>query len=265
MKTSFLAHPLIFCTLAFPLLVPGAASEAGTTEAEIAACVQRNAPQSDSIRAVRISSKDRTGEERETLIKIYSRPQEDGLRRVSVEFIEPEDLKGASFLMLEREGPNEMYFRTAKDAKAKRVSGAARSLGLFGSDITYEDFEHLMAFRRPEESKRLPDETHRDREVYVVETRSADSSYDRIVTSIDKERCVALRAELYEKGKGLRKELSVNPNRVLKRGAVWVPQVAVMTDLRDGTSTMFLIDSTEQDVAMDDSLFSVEPAVGARP
>lgn len=259
METSFPVPRLLASAFVLAWLLPTPPSQGAQTEAQIAECVARNSPRSDSVRALRVSSKNRAGEIREIMVKLFTQTRENGFRRVAVKFTEPADLAGASFLMVEREGPNEMYFRSAADAKAKRISGDARALQLLGADITYEDLEHLLAFRRPEQSTRLPDETLRKRPVYVIETRTPGTSYDRVVTSIDQERCVALRAEFYEKGKGLRKELTVNPDRVLKRGGVWVPQVALMTDLRDGTSTMLLVDSTQQDVAMDDSIFAIEP------
>ena len=63
--------------------------------------------------------------------------------------------------------------------------------------------------------------------------------------------------------RGLRKQLTINPARVIKKGGVWLPQAAVMSDLRDSSSTVLLVDSTDQDVLLDDALFEVRPAVGA--
>lgn len=258
MKLPILAAFLVF------LVAPALAQET-PVPAQLDDCMLRNLPEPDSIRAVRISSKDRLGAERESLLKVYGRRSPQGLRQVLVEFLEPSELKGTTFLMLERADQTEMYFRTSSTEKAKRISGASRSLTLFGSDFSYEDFEHLLAFRRAETVKRLDDDVYRDRPVYVIESRLAESSYERIVTSIDKERCVALKSELYEKGRGLRKELSVNPARVVKKGGVWLPQVALMSDLRDGSSTMLLVDSTDQDVALDEALFTIGSDVAAQP
>jgi len=254
----------VFLLVAPLLLAPSAVlAEEGPTPVEVSACMARNLPQPDSVRGVRISARDRAGVERETLVKIYGRTTPEGLRQVLVEFLEPKDISGSTVLMLEGKASSETYFRADNDSKPKRITGAARALSLFGSDFTYEDFEFLLSFKRPGETQRLEDDTYMGRPVYVVESRSADSSYERIVTSIDKERCVAVKAEIYEKGRGLRKELTINPSRVIKKGGVWLPQAAVMSDLRDLSSTVMLVDSTDQDVLLDDKLFEVRPAVSA--
>lgn len=227
--------------------------------------MQRNVAEPSSVRAVRISSRDRAGTDRVTLIRIFGRRTEEGHRQLLVRFVEPEDVAGSAFLMLERDGPNEMYFRSSEIPKAKRIAGAGRALALLGTDFSYEDFEHLMAFRRPEESKRLEDEVIRERPVYVVEARPTEgSAYERIVTYVDKETCVALRMELYEAGRGLRKRLMVNPNAVRKLGDIWVPQLALMEDELNFTSTVFMVDSSQQDTSLTAADFTPE-ALGQSP
>ena len=72
---------------------------------------------------------------------------------------------------------------------------------------------------------------------------------------------MALRTELYEQGKGLRKTLMVNPTHLRKKGNVWIPQLAIMEDLLNYTSTVFLVDSTEQG-PLPDELFRGTAPVG---
>jgi hypothetical protein len=237
----------------------GAAPPSGEDSERLAACIARNVPEPSSVRAVRISSRDRAGTDRVTLIRIFGRRDENGYRQLLVRFMEPEDVKGSAFLMLERPGENEMYFRSTEIPKAKRIKGAGRALALLGTDFSYEDFEHLMAFRRAEEPLRLDDELVRDRPVYVIESRPQQgSAYVRIVTYIDKETCVALRMELYEAGRGLRKRLMVNPSAVRKLGDIWVPQLALMEDELNFTSTVFMVDSSQQDDSLTAADFTPE-------
>ena len=258
MRTSCLA-------LAALLSWPGPAwAEAAGLTPEVAACIERNIVEPDSIRAVRISSRDRAGFDRDTVIKLHGRRNAAGQREVLVSFVEPEEVKGSSFLMLERPTGTEMYFKPSPDEPAKKVSGAGRLLNMLGTDFTYEDFEHLLAFDKPRETKRLDDDVLRGRPVYVVESLPREgqgSAYNRVVTFIDQERCVALRTELYERGKGLRKTLMVNPTHLTKKGDVWIPQLALMEDLLNFTSTVFLVDSTEQ-TPLSDELFQVIGPVG---
>jgi hypothetical protein len=163
--------------------------------------------------------------------------------------------------MLEREGENEIYFKSTEFPEVKRIRATGRSAGIFGTDFSFEEFEEFRGFRQPGEWKRLEDAVIGNRPVYVVEAHPSDdanSAYERIVSFIDQERCVALRIEFYEVGDRLRKELIVNPNQVFERNSVWVAHMAVMRDIRQFTTTQFLVDTTEHGEAAPDSMFTVE-------
>jgi hypothetical protein len=258
MEVGFLAMkpaPVLLATL---LLSPAVGSaEQADTSAEITACVERNLPEPDCIRAVRITARDRLGAEQVTVVKMFGRRTEKGARQLLVRFLQPEDVRGTAFLILERDGENEMYFQSPEFEAPKRISGTARASTLFGTDYSYEDFEHLQGFHRPGSSRRLDDDSIGNRSVYVVESRSDDSAYERILTFVDKETCVALRMEMYEPGGRLRKELDVNPDFVRRKGPIWIANMALMHDLRDATTTQLLVDSTEQDVDLPEGMFSL--------
>jgi hypothetical protein len=246
------------CTLAWLMLF--AATAVAQDEPELTACMMRNIPEPDSIRAVRISAKDRAGNERETVVRVYSRRGEDGLRQVRVEFREPEEMRGSSVLLFERSGENEVYLRTSDSEPPRRVKHTDRSLPFLGTDFSYEDFEHLLAFRRPEKIERLADARVDARPVYVLESRPAAGSgsmYEKIVTQVDQKTCVPLRIDLYEHGKGLRKRLVVDPMLLRKKGQTWLPQIALMEDMIRLTSTVLMIDSTEQDQPVGEDLFAL--------
>ena len=234
--------------------------ETGSAEEEVARCLEDNMPEPDSIRALRVVARDRTGAERVTVVKLYGARSDEGYRQLLLRFIEPADVAGAAFLMLERPEQNETYFKPGPDQPPKRITGAGSSMALFGSDFSYEDFEYLHGFTRPGETKRLEDAAIDDRAVYVLETRpsaEAQSAYQTIVAFVDKETCIPLRMEMFEVGGRLRKVLSVNPSQVMKRGPVWIAHRALMRDIRDYTTTQLLVDSTEQD-SLPDETFSVE-------
>ena len=83
----------------------------------------------------------------------------------------------------------------------------------------------------PGQVRQLPEATIDGRPVYVVETHPAPSSkseYERLVTSIDKERCTVLRREGYddqfEGGKRARKIYAVAPDGVARRRQVLHPR-----------------------------------------
>jgi hypothetical protein len=247
---------LLFLTPAFPPGASAAAEQAGTDD--VTACVQRNLPQPDSIRAIRFTSRDRVGAKTITVVKMFGHRGDDGRRQLFVRFLEPEDIHGTALLFLEREGGNEVYFASTELDEPRKITGNGLSANLFGTDISYEDFERLEAMHPEERSRRLPDEAIRDRPVYVIETQPENSAYERIVSYIDQESCLPLLMKFYEGGGQLRKELTTNPRANLKHGSVWVPHMALMRDVRDLTTTQLMVDSHEQDVLLPAGIFSVE-------
>jgi hypothetical protein len=242
-----LAAPLLLAALVTPALA--AEPEEAQAAAEVVACAKRNLEEPDSVRAVRLTSRDRVGTETVIVVKLYGRRVEGGLRQLFVEFIEPEDMRGSSLLVLEREGENEVYFTSSELEKPKRITGTGKFAPLLGPVITFEDLEYIFGFDQPGESKLRDDGELLERPVHVLEIRpngGEDSAYDRVVAYVDRETCVALRIEFYQAGR-LRKEFSVNPKWIHRHGSVWIANMSMMRDVRDRTTTQVLVDSTDQE------------------
>jgi hypothetical protein len=233
------------------LLVGPLVASAGDdpTSQEIAACTERNLSEPDTIRAVRIVARDRSGSKKVTVAKFFGRRTEDGRRQQRLEFLEPVELRGTQILLLEGEDENEIYLKSSEINEVKRIHGLGRAASLFESDFTYEDFEHLQGFKSPGQSQRLEDTVIGDRSVYVIEKRpdkKANSSYESIISFVDKQTCIPLRIDFYEPGDRLRKELIVDSSEISKRGSVWIAHAALLRDVRDHTTTTILVASSEQ-------------------
>ena len=87
------------------------------------------------------------------------------------------------------------------------------------------------------------------RRVSLVEThpKAADNSaYETVVTMFDLQTCTPLRLELYESGHSLRKVISADPLRFQDDG-VSLPNMVVSRDMRDFTTTLLMLDFSEQD------------------
>jgi hypothetical protein len=69
---------------------------------------------------------------------------------------------------------------------------------------------------------------------------------------------VALRIDFFAADGRMRRDLVVNPDYLAKRGDFWIAQMATIRDLKDFSTMQVLVDSTEQDVALKDELFTVE-------
>ena len=244
------------------LLLPPA--ETGAEEPresrDIAACAERNIPEPDNIRALRVVARDRLGAKRVTVVKFYGRWSKAGRRQQLVEFIEPADLRGSKLLILEGANESEIYFKSSAVGRAKRISGVGKASAMFESDFSYEDYEYLQGFSSAGKSERMEDALIGTRPVYVIETRPAqtsNSAYELIVGFVDKKTCIPLRIEFYEAGRRLRKELTVDPAEVVKHGDVWIPHFVLLRDIRDYTTTLLLVDRSEQKVLPPD-MFTVE-------
>jgi hypothetical protein len=97
------------------------------------------------------------------------------------------------------------------------------------------------------------------RPVYVVNSYPDDNSgYEKITTFIDKETCVALKTDLYERGHQLRKTMRVDPATIKKEGSIHVPQTLLMRDLRDETETQLIIQKIITNLPLEDALFDPE-------
>jgi hypothetical protein len=246
--------------LAFGWLVL-AAPALGEPLSSAAACFAQQ-PEPDSVRAVRMTARDRGGEKTVVVLRLYGKRSAEGLGRLFLRFEQPEEVKGTALLVLEQaQGDSEIWLASPELPKPRRISGPARADGMFRTDFSSEDLQRLQQGWRPGagDTQQLPDARVADRAVYVLETRPTDSAYERIVFSLDQESCLPLLVRFYEPGKARpRKELTTDPRSNLKHGERWVAHSALMRDLENLTTTHLMVDSHAQDPLLRDDQFSVE-------
>ena len=258
--------------LASRILVPADANGADTGGVEhIKECSRENIPEPGAVRAIRFVSRDRLGSKRVTRLRLEGKRAADGSRRMLAVVVEPVEMEGAMLLLIERDGNNEIYFKSPDLPEPKLISMSDQSLSMFGTDFSYEDIQNLQRFNRPGVSKRLPDSQVSGRPVWVVETlpeAGSGSAYSSIVTSIDKQTCIALKIEMFGDNHRVRKVLNVDPNQIVKRGPTWIAHHAILKDMRDYTETQMLVDSADVHVQFPEDHFqvgSLRPASAPAP
>ena len=215
---------------------------------QIALCARDNRPSENVLQTVELTSTDRVGNELVRRATFYSGNAPDRVRALYVQLIYPSDLSGSRLLLAERDGLTQMFVALAGTLDLKRLNAARGSSRLFGTDFSSEDFARLYGMNRPGRSQRLQDGQREGRPTYVIETRpdkTEDSSYALVVSHVDKDTCVVLRAELYERPEQLRKVLTAPPGRVKKVGSVWIVHELLMRDLLDQTQTRFVVERVE--------------------
>ncbi len=264
-------RPASCLLLSFALAALASGAELESAE-QIHRCVLDNAPDVSNVQTVELTAEDRAGGKRVVRVNIYSRIDEQGFRRVLARFTRPEDLEGAAFLLIQRESGNELIVRSPDLGSVRHIAGRELRASFGGTDFSYEDITRLQSLQRPAALKRLPDGTEAGRPAYVLESRPGDpegSAYERIVAFVDKQTCMVTRTELYEAGDKLRKIMTAPPERFRMLGSVWVTNEVRMSDVRDGTETLLVVESFDVDAEIPAATFSVEslasPAGGEAP
>ena len=220
---------------------------------EVVDCARERAPGLDGVRAVRVVEWDRVGSRHVASVRLHTRRSGD-TREVLVRFTEPVDLRGNAVLLVESPEGRELYFWSQELGGSKKVRGTEKSLGLFGRAFSYEDLELMLASYRPGDYGRVEETVFGNRRVSLIETQPSDaenSAYETVVTMFDLQTCTPLRLELYESGHSLRKVISADPMRVKEEG-ISLPNMVVSRDLRDFTTTLLMLDFSEQDPFPDD-------------
>ena len=224
---------------------PASAVEEDPTLAQVTACAQLVVPEAPRVWSIAFTTRTRDGTEQDVRANIFTRHDDLERRVVVLRVTRPADLEDATLLLLEREGPNEIFFSSPELDQPVRITGDGAQLSLFGTDFSYEDIERIYGLNRPVENHRLGDTVVGDQPVYVVESKPAgepgESAYEAVVAFIAKDTCVPLRTEFYETDRRLRKVLTIDPRELRRDGAVWIAHSLLMSDLLDESQTRLII------------------------
>ena len=246
--------PLVVTAVA----VAAAAAELQTAE-QIGACHRGSFPDDSSVQTISMNAKDRIGAVTTSKATIHWKKFDDGLSRVMMRFFNPPDLRGAGLLMVEKKARNDMFIYLPELGRVKRITSRMTSASMFGTDFSYEEFERMQGIAESAPTTRAEDGAVDGRPAYVLEVRptsESDSAYERIVTFIDKETCVQLRSEFYERGDRARKVLAANTSTLSREGDVWLAREYLMRDLRDETETTMIVEEVEMGKPVPRKLFS---------
>ena len=242
------------------LLAPalGFAQASAGALADAQACARKNLPSRTLELRATFTKVDRVGGERVSRARVIGKKLADGLQRAVLRFDRPADVRGTAMLMIENaSGPSDFYVFSPDERRTRRISGKSAG-GLFGTDFSYDDFENWRGFSKRSQTQLLPDAVEAGRPVYVIAGTPAnedESSYERIVTYVDRETCVVLRIDSYEPGAKLRKILRADPASVEKTGDVAIAKAVELEDVLDSTRTRVAIDTIRLDADLPDRLF----------
>lgn len=221
-------------------------------------CAERNVPARTLRLSVELEAFDRAGGRSESRAKLLGKVLDDGLRRMLFRFDRPLDMRGSALLIIEKpSGPNDLFMYSPEIRKVRRVTGNSGG-SMFGTDFSYEDLEHWHGIERRGESRLLREDRIDEHPVYVIERRpdpAAGSVYERVLTFVDRESCVVLRVESYQRGEQPRKVLTVQPDSIVHSNGIAMCTRLRMEDVREGTYTLVRVGKVEVDVSIPDRRF----------
>lgn len=228
--------------------------------AAVDACMERNLPGGASVQTVALTTVDRTGSSRRIEARHFWKRMDDGRSRNLLEVESPPEVRGSAYLLIERDGGEEVFSYLPELKKVRRLQSRMMSGSLFGTDFSYEDFRHLQSVSSDAGRTRLPDAELEGRPSFVLEVRpdaASGSEYDRVVAHVDQETCVPLKLEFHARGGGLRKVLTADPASLAREGKGWLARSVSIRDLANETETRLEILEIEVDGDVPDRLFTV--------
>ena len=179
--------------------------------------------------------------ERELVWRIVN----DGTERTSLfKFTEPASLRGEGTLIIEGEGrPNAIWHYAPATRNVRRISGEHRQNRFMGTEFVFEDFEGLKLGRYAFTLVRR--EACRDAsQCFVIEgtprdpEENAGSGYGRKLFWIDEKTFAIVRIELHDRAGVPVKTFESSDFRQV--AGYWRPRRQVMTNLRNGRSTVLV-------------------------
>lgn len=224
-------------------------------------CLARTLPERAMTQKIRFKTYDRGDLLGESAADLYWKRFEDGGSRALVRLTGPPRKIGLALLAEEKADNTlrqDVTVYLPELRVVRRISGAALSGSMFGTNFSYDDFVQLQGMLHKRSVSRLADVTLNERPAYVLETvpQHPDSRYTRIITLIDQAWCVAVRLRFYGADDAMLKELVVDPQSVQEIAGRWIPHALVLTEHDKSGRTELFVDQIAINPELKPNLFT---------
>ncbi|MGH8598374.1 MAG: outer membrane lipoprotein-sorting protein, partial [Gammaproteobacteria bacterium] len=151
-----------------------------------------------------------------------------------------------------------IYVYSPELRRERRITTGALAGSMLGTDFSYEDFAHLQHPAAGAHIERLADADIAGHPAYVFVSLPADKSseYSRIVTYLDRQLCLPVKAQFYARNGTLHKEVVMVRTAVRRVNEQWVPLQTVMLDHRRDSRSVLVVSDVDINPELPDWLFS---------
>lgn len=184
---------------------------------------------------------------------ITSRTWSVGYKKSFTEYLSPPREQGTKMLKLE----NQLWIYSPSTDRIIQISGHMLRQSVMGSDMSYEDMmdDRKITEVYTAEVKGTEDIDGRKTWVLELTAKVPDAAYHSRRMSIDSERFVPLKEELFAKSGQLLKMISFSEVKMIE--GRWFPTKMVYKDvLKQGNGTEFVITSAKFNQTIPDYIFS---------
>lgn len=228
---------------------------------EVRDCLVRTLPERGLRQKIRFDTYAQDELLSQSAADLYWRRFDDGGSRLLIRLTAPPHNVGLALLAEEKADNSlrqDVTVYLPELRVVRRLSGAALSGSMFGTNFAYDDFVQLQGMLHQRSVTRLADETVNERPAYAIEMvpQHPESRYSRIVTLIDQGWCIAVRSRFYGREHGMLKELIIDPHSVREEAGRFIPHALVFIEADKSARTELVVEQIEIDPELNPKLFT---------
>ncbi len=182
---------------------------------------------------------------------MFSQKEEEDKTSTLVRVLSPKSYKGITLLNIKN--GEKMYRYLPAYGKPQRITGSLKQEKFMDTDLSYEDMS--MDYENKDNQKKLLEETENEYRIEIIPT-GEDTSYKKIILSVDKEKFYAKKVEFYDTNETLTKTLEIMNIKMDEQGKI-TPMEIIFTDIETNHRTKILIKEMEYNIELATDFFSL--------
>ncbi len=243
---------IIIVCLLFSVMAAYAGTETTLTVDEIMDKMDETSPDFSTQKTTSemiLTDKDGNEEIREMVM--FSQKVENDQKNTLVRFLSPRSVKGVTLLNI-NDG-EKIYLYMPAYNKPRRIAGSSKGEEFMGTGLSYEDMN--MDYKGKDYEKKLLEETDSEFIIEVIPS-DEDTSYKKIIITVDKEKFYTKEVEFYDTNENLTKTLEIAKIEIDDKGKI-TPMEIAFTDTEENKKTKIVIKEMEYNVELSSGFFSI--------